>query len=258
MSIQSIDRAVRIIRVVAQCGPVSLTSISRRAELPLPTAGRIVKCLTENGILQRLDNRKYHLGARLLPLATPLEPFRKQMQVAHPFIESLAHRTREDCGLAVLQGSEAVVVDWCYGLQTPHIIEPYAREIPLHCAFGVVLVAFQNASWRERYLRNPKLKRITASTVPDRDRLIERIDKVRRTGFYASFAENVEGAASLAVPVFDPLNRLLGALFLTAPLDRFSDRHIARYKPAVFDAGNRLTAEFRNRGLGRTGAFGCG
>jgi len=251
MTIQVIDRAVRIIRAVAQCGPVSLTSISRKVELPLPTVARIVSCLTDNGILQGLEDRKYHLGVRLLPLASPLEPFRKLLQVAHPYIEQLAEDTCADCGLAVLQGNEAVVVDWCYGPQPPRIIEPFARDIPLHCAFGVVLVAFQPAQWRQRFLRTTKLERVTSGTVQDLDHLTKRIENIRRTGLYISVAENIEGAASLAVPVFDEVSRLLGALFVTAPLDRFSEHHIARYKSAVVRTGNSLTADIRGRGIRR-------
>jgi IclR family KDG regulon transcriptional repressor len=258
MTVQVIDRAVQIMRVVAQSGPISLTVISRRANLPLPTAARIVKGLTENGILQRLDNRKYHLGVRLLPLATPLEPFRKLLQVAHPFIEGLARKTREDCGLAVLQGNEAVVVDWCYGSQAPRIIEPYVRKVPVCCAFGVVLIAFQQAKWRERFLRTLTLEKVAKGTVPNRDDLSEKIENTRRTGFYVSFAENVEGAGSLTVPVFDHISRLLGALFVTAPLTRFSESHIMRYKVAVLDAANSLTGEIRRQRHRRVQPSGCG
>jgi DNA-binding IclR family transcriptional regulator len=242
MAIQVIDRAVRIIRVVAQCGPASLTCIGTRVELPLPTVARIVNSLVDNGILQRLDNRKYQLGARLLPLATSLDPFRKLLQLAHPFIEGLTETTGEDCGFAVLQGNEAVVVDWCYGPRMPRIIEPFVREVPLHCAFGIVLVAFQPADWRQRFLRTTSLKRMSSGTVPDREQLMERIERTRRTGIHFSRAENVEGAGSLAVPVFNKVSRLAGALFVTAPLDRLSDSDIRSHKTAVVSAGKSLSS----------------
>jgi DNA-binding IclR family transcriptional regulator len=245
MTIQVIDRAVRLMRVVAKLGPISLTQLSEQTGLALPTTARIANSLTENGILQRLDDRKYQLGARLVPLATSLEPFRRSLQIAHSYIEELSATTREDCGLAVLQGNEAVVVDWCYGPRPPRIIEPYSREIPLHCAFGIVLIAFQKARWRNRYLQKANLKKMAAGTVPDLASLLDKIEQTRRTGLYVSSAENVEGAGSLAVPVFDHLSRLLGVLFVTAPLDRLSERQMERHKIALFDAANRLTAQFR-------------
>lgn len=165
MAIQVIDRAVRILRVVARRGASSLTEISDEVGLPLPTTLRILKSLADNGIVRRLDDKSYMLGARLLPISMRLEPIRRSFEVAHPVIERLAQTTREDCGLAVLEGNEAVIADWCYGPQPPNIIEPYSREIPLYCAFGKVLIAFQPAQWRNRFLQSAKLRKMAAGTV---------------------------------------------------------------------------------------------
>ena len=70
MPIQVIDRAVRILRIVARTGPSSLTRISSECRLPVPTVARILQSLVDNGILRRLDDKTYHLGARLVPLST--------------------------------------------------------------------------------------------------------------------------------------------------------------------------------------------
>jgi IclR family transcriptional regulator, acetate operon repressor len=242
MAIQVIDRAVRILRVVARRGPSSLTEISVESRLPVPTAARILQSLVDNGILRRLDNKTYHLGARLVPLSTRLEPFRQSLEISHPTIEGLSRATSEDCGLAVLQGNEAVVVDWCYGPNPPRIIEPYSREIPLYCAFGKVLIAFQPAQWRNRFLQNAQLHKIAAGTVRNRTVLSSEIERIRRTGVHISLAENVEGAGSLSVPVFDTTSHLLGALFVTAPLERFGERKIERYRHLLFEAAAQITS----------------
>ena len=97
MPVQVIDKAVRLMRVVAKLGPISLTSLSVESGIPLPTVSRIAQSLLENGILKRSDDKRYELGARLLPLAMPLEPFRRSLHIAHPFIEEFTRRTKEDC-----------------------------------------------------------------------------------------------------------------------------------------------------------------
>jgi DNA-binding IclR family transcriptional regulator len=253
MTIQVIDRAVRILRVVARRGASSLTEISTETRLPVPTTARILKSLADNGIVRRLDDKTYNLGARLLPISTRLESFRKSFELAHPTIEELSHVTREDCGLAVLQGNEAVVVDWCYGPHSPRIIEPYSREIPLYCAFGKVLIAFQPAQWRNRFLQNAKLRKMAAGTVPNRVVLSAEIERIRRTGLHVSLAENMEGAGSLSVPVFDTTSRLLGALFVTAPLERLGERRIGRYRDLLFDAASQITAGLQRPQSRRSG-----
>jgi DNA-binding IclR family transcriptional regulator len=245
MPVQVIDRAVRLLRVVARSGPASLTDLSREASLALPTTARIVGSLVENGFLQRVGARKYQLGARLLSLSTPLEPFRKSIEVVHPYVAELCSRTHEDCGFAVLQGNEALVIDWCYGPHGDRIIEPYSREIPLHCAFGKVLIAFQPAAWRARFLQRTTLKKMARGTVANKAALAEEIQQIRRSGLHNSIAENVDGAGSLTVPVFDEMSRLLGALFVTGPLERFGEREKKGFQVALFDVSERLSAQMR-------------
>jgi IclR family transcriptional regulator, acetate operon repressor len=239
MTIQVIDRAVKLLRIVARRGPSTLTEISREAGLPLPTTARILDSLAENGVIGRLDGRRYQLGARLLPLTTSLEPFRKSLAAVHPVLEELAELTGEDCGFAVLQGKEAV------GARRARVIEPYSREIPLYCAFGKVLIAFQPASWRQRFLSSAELKRLAAGTVLDKEALAAEIVRIRQTGLHVSYAENVEGAGSLSVPVFDGLSRLHGALFITGPVDSVEADRFLKHKELLFGAARRLHLELK-------------
>lgn len=201
--------------------------------------------------MRRLDGAKYHLGARLLPLTTGLEPFRRSLASVHPAVEELSRLTGEDSGFAVLQGNEAVVVDWCYGPREPRVIEPYSREIPLYCAFGKVLIAFQPVLWRQRFLRSAKLKKMAAGTVVDMDALAAEIERIRETGLHISFAENVEGAGSLSVPVFDGVSRLLGALFITGPLERLENERFSKHKALLFETARQLHADLSRNTSGR-------
>lgn len=250
MTIQVLDRAVKLLRIVARRGPSSLTEISLEAGLPLPTTARILGSLADNGVIRRIEGRRYHLGARLLPLTAGLEPYRKSLALVHSLVEELSQLTGEDCGFAVLQGTEAVVVDWCYGALGPKIIEPYSREIPLYCAFGKVLIAFQPAAWRQGFLQSAKLKKMAAGTVVNKEALAAEIKKIRHTGLHISSAENVEGAGSVSVPVFDGLNRLHGALFVTGPLDRFQSSCVPKYKAHLFETALQLHLDLSSRMLG--------
>lgn len=240
MTIQVLDRAVKLLRIVARRGPSSLTEISQEAGFPLPTTARILNSLADNGVICRMEGRKYHIGARLVPLTAGLAPYRKSLALVHSLVEKLSNLTGEDCGFAVLQGTEAVVVDWCYGALGPKIIEPYSREIPLYCAFGKVLIAFQPASWRQRFLQSAKLKKMAAGTVVSKDILVAEIENIRHTGLHISIAENVEGAGSVSVPVFDGLSRLHGALFVTGPLERFEGSSLAKHQAHLFQTALQL------------------
>lgn len=231
---------MKILRIVARRGRSSLTKISLEAALPLPTTARILNSLMENGLVQRIDGRNYDLGARLLPLTIGLDSLRNSLASVHPVLKEISQLTGADSGFAVLQGNEAVVVDWCYGSQQLRIIEPYFREVPLYCAFGKVLIAFQPAIWRQRFLHGTKLRKMAAGTVVDKDALAAEIVRIRKTGFHISYAENVEGAGSMSVPVFDGLSKLHGALFITAPVDCCENEPFSRHKVLLFERARRL------------------
>ena len=109
------------------------------------------------------------------------------------------------------------------------------------------MIAFQPAQWRSRFLQNAKLRKMATGTVPNRTVLSAEIERIRRTGQHISLAENVEGAGSLSVPVFDTTSRLLGALFVTAPLERLGERKVERYRDLLFDAASKITAELQRQ-----------
>ncbi|WP_237532621.1 helix-turn-helix domain-containing protein [Streptomyces sp. SID8352] len=50
---RSLEKAVNILHIVSEVGPVSISDLSRRAEMPKTTVHRIISCLHEEGILQR-------------------------------------------------------------------------------------------------------------------------------------------------------------------------------------------------------------
>ena len=114
------------------------------------------------------------------------------------------------------------------------------------------LIAFQPAQWRSRFLQNAKLRKMATGTVPNRTVpnrtvLSAEIERIRRTGLHISLAENVEGAGSLSVPVFDTTSRLLGALFVTAPFERLRERQVERYRNLLFDAASKITGELQRQ-----------
>ena len=84
---------------------------------------------------------------------------------------------------------------------------------------------------------------MAAGTVLDKEALAAEIVRIRQTGLHVSYAENVEGAGSLSVPVFDGLSRLHGALFITGPVVSVEADRFLKHKELLFDAARRLHLE---------------
>lgn len=68
-SVQSVDRALEILEVIAgQGGAASLSDLAAETGLPAATAHRLLKTMTAKGFVIQLQNRSYGLGDKLVPL----------------------------------------------------------------------------------------------------------------------------------------------------------------------------------------------
>ena len=67
--VQSVGRVLDLLEIVADAGgEVGLSELATRSGLPLPSIHRLVRTLDQRGYMRQLPNRRYALGARLVPL----------------------------------------------------------------------------------------------------------------------------------------------------------------------------------------------
>ena len=253
MSIQVIDRAIALIGLIARDNAASIAALGREAGLPISTVARIVASLASHGVVEQTVGRKYRLGARLLALASRVEPARNLVGIAHPAMAALSHATGEDVGLAVLQSREAVIVDWVYGSHPLKILEPFTRAITLNCAFRKVLLAFQSDRWVKDYLTTTRFTAYTPHTTTDKDAIWREVVETRKSGLAVSRAENILDAGSVAAPIFAESGAFLATVFVTAPLARFTPRHVDKLKAALLETSRAIMRASKEHTAGVTG-----
>ncbi len=247
--IQVIDRAFEIIGFVASSGTASLSDIAKHSALPLSTVARITSSLEDHGVLERSSQRTYRLGGRLLTLASQVVPVRSLVEIARPLMLELSAKTNEDVGLAILQGQEAVIVDWVYGDHAVKVIEPFTPSITLNCAFRKVLLAHKRREWIDDYIAATEFPRYTPHTIVDKKKIHTEIEAVREQGYAVSRSENIMDAASVAGPVFDKNGVLAATIFLTAPVSRFERNDLQRMIVDVVGTARMMTVALRNAGV---------
>lgn len=248
MRIQVIDRAFELIGLIAGQGASSLAGLSRETGLPISTVARILGSLASHGILERTVGRKYRLGGRILTLASRVEPIRNLVEVGRATMLALAQETGEDVGLSVLQGEEAVIVDWMDGRHPIKVIEPFSESITLNCAFRKLYLAYKSDEWVKDYIRRTTFPKYTPFTITDPEKIVDEIRKVRRDGFALSRSENILGAGSVGAPVFDYNGELMATIFVTAPLARFDLTDLDSLTASVVRAGKAMTNTIHSAG----------
>jgi DNA-binding IclR family transcriptional regulator len=210
-----------------------LSDIARRADLPLPTAHRMVRDLVGWGALARTDAGTYVPGRRLWDLGLLAPTHTGLREVASPFLHDIYGATLATVHLAVRDGTTALYVDRLMGHASVPVVSRIGSRLPLHATgVGKVLLAYAPDDVRQAVLSD--LRRVTAHTVVQPGRLRQELARVRQEGFAQTSEEMSLGACSVAVPVRDGADDVVAALGIVVPtLKRVRPRLIAALRVAA-------------------------
>ncbi|WP_244931127.1 IclR family transcriptional regulator [Nocardioides sp. W7] len=180
---------------------LTLTELAVRAELPLPTAHRLVAELVAWGALARAVDGRYVVGRRLWDIGL-LAPFNAGLvEVASPFLHDLYGATLATVHLAVRDGAEVLYLDRLAGHASVPVVSTVGSRLPLHATgVGKILLAHAPADVQTQILGSD-LARITPYTVTQPGTLRRQLTRAAREGWATTVEEMSLGACSVAVPI---------------------------------------------------------
>ena len=171
--VQSVDRAVAILEILARDGEAGVTEVARELGVHKSTASRLLAALDRQELVAQDASRgKFRLGVGLLRLAGAAGRGLDLVQESRPVCRALTQEVGETVNLAILSGRDALYLDQVAG---PAALSPHnwaGQRIPLHATSdGKVLLAYLPETELAECLA-PPLARFT-------DRVIAR-DRSRR------------------------------------------------------------------------------
>ncbi|MEU3274885.1 IclR family transcriptional regulator [Saccharomonospora sp. NPDC006951] len=219
-------RAVRIFEAFEPDTRVlTVAEISRRAALPLATAGRMIEELERHGLLTRDSRRRVRIGIRMWELAQRASPTLGLREAAMPFMEDLQAVVGHSTQLGVLDGTEVLIIERLSAPGAVINLTRIAGRLPLHMSSaGLVLLANAPAELRERVLAGP-LPPATPETIAEPDRLRAVLADVRERGCAFCPGHIHPDATGIAVPLRASGGTVIAALGVVVPND---DRAWAR------------------------------
>ncbi|MBA3778230.1 MAG: IclR family transcriptional regulator [Chloroflexi bacterium] len=219
--VQSIERAFAVLSALAD-GPIGVTEVADRVELPKSTAARLLASLAREGVVEQVPgDTRYRLGARIVSLAAGVVPTRRLVALARPVLVELASEVGEAAGLSVLDG---FVVHYIDQVETAHQVlvrDWTGSRLPIHAvSSGQVFLAHMAPSAVDRLLAEP-LERFTPRTLVEPAALRERLRRVQLDGYVWGLDEFAEGINSVAAPIADAAGNVSAAVHVHGPAYRF-------------------------------------
>lgn len=180
--------------------PLRLAELVRRTGLPKTSAHRLCGKLCELGLLEQGPGG-LRLGARLYALAgnPAIHALRAR---AIPILHELAASTGYNANLAVLSGSQALLVEEVYERAWPTRI--VGQALPLHCsAVGKALLLGRSTRQIERMVGPDPLVPYTRHSIVRTELLITHLRAAERDGVVYSNEEWRLGISGIAARAGD-------------------------------------------------------
>lgn len=208
--------AGKVLAVLDAFGPrhrtLSLSEISRRAGLTLPTAHRLVRELLSWGALERDGEGRYSVGLRLLELSALAPRGLELREAAFPYLQDLHQITRGNVHLGVRDGVEVVYVEAIRARVRNPVSSRTGDRWPMHVTgTGLVLLAFADSQLQEQVLAAP-LERFSPLTVVDPAELRRNLAQIRQTGVAVARGQITLPDMVVAVPVHSPRGEVIAAI----------------------------------------------
>jgi DNA-binding IclR family transcriptional regulator len=219
--VQSIERAFAVLGALA-AGPLGVTEVAERVDLPKSTAARMLGSLVREGVVEQVPgDSRYRLGPRLVSLAAGIRPTRSLVTLARPSLVSLASSVGEAAGLSVADGNLVHYIDQVDTPNPVSVRDWTGTRVPMHAvSSGQVILAFRPPAGLARFLEHP-LEPFTPRTIVTAEALLERLREVRRDGYAWVREEFDEGISSVAAPIADGSGEVVAAVHLHGPSYRF-------------------------------------
>jgi DNA-binding IclR family transcriptional regulator len=221
--VQSVDRALTILDILARHGELGVTEIAASLGVHKSTAFRLVSALEQHRLVEQLSERgKYRLGFGIVRLASATTARMSLAEESRPFCRQLAAEFNETVNVAVLDTDAAVNIAQEQGQATVSVQNWIGKRTPLHAtSSGKVLLAWAAGPQLLEFLADA-LARYTPHTITSGAALRTELDRVRGLGWAGTEQELEIGLNAVAAPIRGPGGTVLAAISISGPSYRLT------------------------------------
>lgn len=228
--IQSVQRALDILECFDQLHrELTLGEISEKLGLNKSTVHGIIKTLSINEYIdQNNSNGKYLLSPKLLgkyQLVSDSISIRLK-EIGSYYIKKLSLKYKASSRLFSYRDQNLIFLEMIKPNNSYYTISSVTGyPIPLNAtASGKIVLAHMEEEELEYYLKQESFIKFTDKTLVEKKDILFEAKKIYETGYSIENEEIEIGIYSIASPIYDNQNHLIGVLSLTGPIGKLKDQ----------------------------------
>ncbi len=241
-TIQSLDRAVSILKVLAGGEGMSLSELAEAAGQAPATVYRVLQTFAAHGIVEFHAARQlWYVGPEAFSIGAAFLTRTSLVEQARGVMRELMAETGETANLAIADGAEVVFLSQVETHETIRAFFRLGSRAPIHASgIGKALLAFASQERIAKATRGP-LDAFTQHTLTDPERLVAELAAIRARGWAMDDEERTVGMRCIAAPIFNEHREAVAGVSISGPTLRVTRDRGSEYGTAVHDAADRIT-----------------
>ncbi|WP_273267100.1 IclR family transcriptional regulator [Flexistipes sinusarabici] len=217
----SVEKALKIIRCFNEKNKdLSLNDLNLKLGISKPTLYRLCYILVKEGFLSKnKEMNTYRLGVNMLEIANSYINTSNFVSSVDNILEELSKEFGETVTIYKRDGFYRKCIMRFEAEYALRYAVQVGERLPLDKgAAGKTILSFFEEDERYRYYEYIGTDKI------EQEKFEEALNNIKTNGYYVSYGERDKFLASAAVPLFGNGKKIFGALGVSGPIQRFSEK----------------------------------
>lgn len=242
-TVQALDRALSLLKLIAAADGLTLTEISQRAGMAPSTAHRLLTTLEGRGfVMMQPQSGEWTIGVEAFRTGTAFLRRIKVADMGRGVMRDLMEASGETVNLGIADDDDVVFISQ---VETHENIRAFFRpgtRAPMHASgIGKALLAQMPEQRVRRILQRKGLPAFTERTITDSRKLSAELARIRARGWAVDNEERTLGMRCVAAPIFNEFGEAVAGLSISGPAVRIPDNRLGELGPQVARAADRIT-----------------
>ncbi len=226
-TIQSVERAISILKCFENHQRLGITEISKMLSLHKSTAFGLVGTLEYYGLLEQDADGKYRLGIELFRLGTHVQIDLRNIVL--PYLDELLRQCQETVNLVIREKGNVVYIEKKESPHSMRICTEVGQSLPMYCtAVGKAIMAALPEAELEDILGCTEFIKYTENTLQSPKQVMQQVEEIRKTGYAVDREELEYGLVCVGAAILDLNGYPLGAISVSGPATRMTEELIGR------------------------------
>lgn len=247
--IVAVDRALDILILLYNNGEeIGISDISRELGFGKSSVHRTMATLEDKGFVhQNKDNGKYWLGTKLYAMGLLVGEKLSLAQLIAPYAKKLFDEFGEVVNVSILDidtkdtYKTIIILKEADESKVLSVNPNVGSSSDVHVSsVGKCLLAFSNDIDLDK-LFNKNLKKYTETTIVEKDKFVDELDKIRKQGYAIDNEEQEIGLFCIGAPILDKTGTAVAAISMSGPTSRMKRQDLDVKISRVVEISNEIT-----------------